>query len=323
MSTSGSVNFSQSKNQLILDAFQLIGIYGIGRTVSAEDMTFASNILNKMVKAWGTKGLHLWCKSEGVLFLTPYSEKYSLGSSSSDAYAATESDVIITKLNGSAIASTTALTVDNTTGMATSDKIGIVTSDKTIHWTTIATIPTSTTLTITLGLDSAADDNTLVYTFTSRINKPLRMLDCRRRTGYNSNSSTIVDIPMSIVSHSMYFNNSVKTSNGEPVQAYYDPELTNGNFYLWPRPTDGNTRVHFTYERIIEDLDDTSDDFDFPSEWLEALTYQLAVRLARPFGVASALTDMLPLASTMLEDLLSWDNEVTTISMEPDTGYEE
>ncbi len=319
MSTSGSVNFSQSKNQLILDAFQLIGIYGIGRTVSAEDMTFASNILNKMVKAWGTKGLHLWCKSEGVLFLTPYSEKYS----SSDAYAATESDVIITKLNGSAIASTTALTVDNTTGMATSDKIGIVTSDKTIHWTTIATIPTSTTLTITLGLDSAADDNTLVYTFTSRINKPLRMLDCRRRTGYNSNSSTIVDIPMSIVSHSMYFNNSVKTSNGEPVQAYYDPELTNGNFYLWPRPTDGNTRVHFTYERIIEDLDDTSDDFDFPSEWLEALTYQLAVRLARPFGVASALTDMLPLASTMLEDLLSWDNEVTTISMEPDTGYEE
>ncbi len=49
MATSGSKNFSQTRAELIQDAFQILGVYGIGRTVSAEYNALASNILNKMV----------------------------------------------------------------------------------------------------------------------------------------------------------------------------------------------------------------------------------------------------------------------------------
>lgn len=319
MATSGSTNFSQTRNEVILDAFQILGVYGIGRTVSSEDMTFASSMLNKMVKSWITQGLHLWSKEEAVLFTDYNTGEYTLGNASTHAKATNVSDQIITQLNGAHAASATTLTVDSTTNMAVSDFIGVVTSDNTIHWTTIATIPSSTSLTISSGLDSAASDDGLVYTFTSRINKPMRVLACRRRSGYDTTQNEVV---LSPVSHEDYFNLPVKTSNGEPVQYYYNPDLTNGILYLWPRPNNGNTRIHFTYERLIEDLDSTSDDFDFPAEWLEPLTYQLAVRLARPFGKPSAIQDLLPLASQMLENLKSWDNEIVSIEMIPDLGCE-
>lgn len=319
MATSGSVSFTQTRNELVFDALQLIGVYGIGRTVSSEDMIFSSNMLNKMVKAWGTKGLHLFSKEEAVLYITPNVGEYTLGGS---AKAANVSDTVETKLDGQFLSGSTALTVLSTTGMAVSDKIGVVLEDLSIHWTTIATIPTSTTLTISVGLTGDALEDALVYTYTNTINKPLRVIDARRRTGFdNGATSDVIDISLSQVRHEEYFSMPNKTSGGVCVEYHYLPKLTTGSLYLWSRPTDGRERIMFTYERIIEDLNSASDDFDFPSEWLEALTYQLAVRLARPFGKASALQDLLPIASTMLDDLLAWDNEIGTMDMTPDMGW--
>lgn len=322
MATSGSVDFSQTRNEVILDAFQILGVYGIGRTVSAEDLTFASNMLNKMVKAWEAKGLHLFTKEEGVLYIVPGQAKYTLGPDSTDAYATKLEDQVITKLSAAAASGATSLTVADTTGMTVGDNIGVVTQDKTIHWTTIATIPDSTSLTITVGLDDDANNGALVYTFTNRVNKPLRVLDCRRRTGLAGDNNQF-DLPLTEIAYQDYFELPVKTTSSIPNQFHYNPKNLRGDLYLWPGPSDGSERIMFTYERKIQDLDSTSDDFDFPSEWLEALTYQLAVRLARPFGKASAIQDILPLASQMLEDLLNWDAEVSEISLVADMRWEE
>ena len=324
MATSGSQNFEQTRNQIILDAYQLIGLYGIGRTVSAEDNSFASNMLNKMVKAWTAKGLHLWEKQEGVLFITPNVAEYTLGNASGDAHATTVADLVLTQLNGAHAASATSITVDDTTGMTASDNIGIVTTDKTIHWTTIVSVDTSTTLTITAGLDTAASDDGIVYTYTNKIYKPLRVLDARRRTGIDSGStSTEFDLPLTEISYEEYFELPNKTINSIPNQFHYNPRLTSGKLYLFPRPSDGAERIQFSYERMIEDLDNSSDNFDFPQEWQEVLTYQLAVRLGPAFGKGTkVINEILPVASLMLEDLLNWDAEVSNISLMPDMGYD-
>ncbi len=165
MATSGSVNFTQTRNEIIQDAFQLIGVYGVGRTVSAEDMSFASNMLNKMVKAWQAKGLHLWTKEEGVLFPADNVGTYTLGNAANAAKITNWSDAVITELNGDHAISATSLTVDDTTGMAASDNIGIVLDDDAITWTTIVSVDSSTALTITDGLDSAASDNNTIYIY--------------------------------------------------------------------------------------------------------------------------------------------------------------
>lgn len=313
MATSGSTNFEQSRNQVILDAFQLLGVYGIGRTVSAEDLSFAVSMLNKMIKAWGAKGLHLWAKEEGVVYVQPDQASYLLGST---AKATLLSDEVVTQLNGAQAASATSLTVDSTSGMTVADIIGVVTTDKTIHWTTIATIPTSTTLTLTTGLDSAASDDALVYTYTTALNKPLRILSARRRTGLTTSQ---VDLPVVETAYESYFDLPNKNSASSPNQFHYSPKVASGNLYLYPAPSDGSERICITFERIIEDLDSTSDTFDFPPEWLEALTYQLAVRLGPPFGKDQrTMGSILPLASSMLEDLLNWDAEISEVEMVPD-----
>ena len=322
MATSGSQNFSQNRDAIINDAYQLLGVYGIGRTISSEDVTVASNALNRMVKAWATKGLHLWAKEEGVLFITPNTASYTLGNASGDAHATKLDDLVLTQLNGALAASATSVTVDDTTGMTASDNIGIVLADKTIHWTTIVSVDSSTTLTLTTGVPGAANDDALVYTYTDKIYKPLRILDARRRTGVDSGAtSTEFDLPLTEVSYQDYFELPTKAVNSIPNQFHYNPKLTSGKIYLYPRPSDGAERIHFSYERVLEDLDSASDDFDFPAEWLEPIVWQLAVRLGPMCGRTQKAQQLLPIAGQMLDNLLDWDAEVSEWSIMPDLDY--
>ena len=318
MATSGNDNFNQTRNEIIYDALSLIGVYGIGRTVSSEDMSFCNNMLNKMIKAWQAKGLHLWAKEEGMLFIADNTASYTLSNASTSARATLRTDAVMTQLNGDAASGATSLTVDSTANMATSDIIGIVQTDDVVHWTTISTIPSSTTLTIASGLAGAAADNNNVYTFTTRINKPLRILSMRRVKGIDSGStSTQSAIPMLALSHEEYFDLPNKTMNSDnPTHFYYNPDLTSGLLYLWPRPADPNVYFEFTYERTLEDFDASTDNADLPTEWLEVLTYQLAVRIAPAFGKdEKSMALLIPMASSMLEDILNWDSEVTSIKL--------
>ena len=317
MATSGSANFNQTRNEIINDAFQLAGIYGVGRTISGEDMIFAHNLLNKMVKTWQAQGLHLWTKEEGVLFIADTTASYTLSSDSSSARVTLKSDEVTTQLNGAAASGATSLTVDTTTSMATSDNIGIVLDDDTIHWTTISTIPTSTTLTIATGLASAAADNNNVYTFTSRINKPMRILSARRLEGVGTNESSIA---LHKLSHEEYFDIPNKNNNGIPNSWYYNPDISTGTFYLWPRPNDPQYRIDFTFERSIEDFDASTDNADFPAEWLEVITYQLASRLCTPFGQSAKFQELVSIAGDLIENVRSFDNEVGSLFVSPESS---
>ena len=129
MATSGSVDYNQTRNEIIQDALALIGVYGAGRTVSSEDMSFANNILNKMVKAWQAKGIHLWAKEEGTLFVADNTGEYTLGPNAGNARATTADDAVITELSAAEAAAQTILSVKDSTGMAASDIVGIVLDD--------------------------------------------------------------------------------------------------------------------------------------------------------------------------------------------------
>lgn len=325
MATSGSTNFSQTRDQIIYDAYQHLGVYGIGRTISPDDMALAVRTLNSMIKAWSTQGLHLWCKSEGVLYLGQYQAKYSLGNMASNAYATNVDDEIITQLSADLVANATAVTVENTSGMVVGDYIGIVLTNKDIYWTTIAAIPSSTTLTLAVGISAAAANNSIVYTFTNRLYKPLRVLSARSVAGIDSGStSTKNEVLMNMVGYERYFDMPVKTtSGGRPINCHYNPRLTSGNMYIWPRPNDCSCRIEFTYERVLEDLDSASDDFDLPSEWTLPILFNLATLLGPAFGKdQKVITTIGPMASSMLEALKSWDNEIDAVSLVPDLGYD-
>jgi hypothetical protein len=317
MATSGSVDFNQTRNEIIQDALALLGVYGVGRTISSEDMNFSSNMLNKMIKTYQGAGLHLWAKEEAYLFIADNTAEYTLSSDATSARMSLRSDTVITELNGAHAASATTLVVDSTTGMTAADIIGIVNDDDAVTWTTIVSVDSSTGLTITAGLDGACADNRNVYTFTSRVNKPLRILGMRRVTSGPGSPSSI---PMMALSHEEYFDLPNKETNGNPTHFYYNPDLTTGNLYLWARPDDPEMYFEVTFERMLEDFDASTNTPDFPSEWLECLTYQLAVRLAPAFGKINMLQVLAPIAQDLYTQASGFDQEITSVSMQIDTG---
>lgn len=320
MATSGSVDFNQTRNEIIQDALELIGAYGgEGDTISSADYNNAARQLNRMIKHWQAKGAHIWTTEEAVLFVADNTGTYTLSGDSSSARACNWDDAVITELSTAGSASDTSLTVDSTTGMAANDIIGIVLDDDSVDWTTISSVDSSTTLTIASGLSSAAAINNNIYTFTTRINKPLRIHSLRRRSGVTNGNTSAYEVPLQELSHSDFFELPNQDFNGLSSSWYYNPDLTDGKLYLWPRPNDPEVYFRFTYTRQLEDFDAAGNNPDFPSEWLDALVYQLAVRLAPRYGKEDKLPAIQPIAQSLLRDALKWDSETAYIKLIPDT----
>lgn len=79
MSTSGSVDFLITRNDIIKMALQTIGAIAEGETPSADAYTDASNFLNILAKNWQSDGLQLWLVKTGTMSLTSGDGDYTMG----------------------------------------------------------------------------------------------------------------------------------------------------------------------------------------------------------------------------------------------------
>lgn len=313
MATSGSSDFNQTRTEIIQDALALIGVYGVGRTVSSEDMEYCANAFNRMVKSWQAKGLHLWSKEEAYLFPDADTSSFVLSSASTSARTVARHSLNETTISADEAASQTTISVTSSTSMTAADIIGIELDTGSVHWSTVGSVPDGTSVVIDDALPSAAASGNQVFSFTNRIEKPLRILSVRRIRDLKaaSTASGTTEIPMLTLSSQEYFDLPSKNISGLPTHYYYNPDLTDGRLYLWPMPENNNIYFGITYERPLEDMDAAGNNPDFPAEWLDALTYQLAYRLAPAFGKDKNMVQ--PEASELLRDLLDWDTEVESV----------
>ena len=60
MATSGSTDYSQTRDDIIKRALRLIGVLAQGETPTADQVTEAAAALNGLVKAWQADGMPLW-----------------------------------------------------------------------------------------------------------------------------------------------------------------------------------------------------------------------------------------------------------------------
>lgn len=126
--------------------------------------------------------------------------------------------------------------------------------------------------TYTLGRSGSPDVTT---------DRPLRIIEADRVDG-DGNS-----VSMTRLSLNEYEELPNKTSEGLPTQYFFEPTLDNSTIKFWVTP-DTIAAADYTVELVVqsplEDMDATDDNFDFPQEWLEALSYNLAYRLAPRYG---------------------------------------
>lgn len=296
MSTSGSTNFNQTRNEIVTDALTGLGVLRPGGTATTNDINYCSNWLNKIVKSWEGQGIHMWKEAEGTLFLLTNVNTYTIAGTGNVAGI----DVVETTLT--AAASTTSLTVTSTTGMTAADQIGIELDDGTRQWTTIVSVDSSTGLTITASVSSAASSGNTIFTYTTAVSKPMHISSARFR---NTDGT---DRMVFLKGRDEFMQIPNKTTTGKINQAFYTPGLTSGTIYVWPTPDAVSDRLKFSYVKLIEDFDAAGDNPDFPTEWLLTLTKSLMYCIARTYGKTNQ--DIMQLkqeADQSLIEMQLWD----------------
>lgn len=311
MATSGSTIFTLTTSEIIDKAMGKIGVKIPEQPLESSEFQDGLDALNMMIKAWAAKGLHLWAKTEGVLFLDVGKSEYLLGLNGDEATSI--DDFISTTSTSDNITNDVVIAVIDTTGMLANDKVGIELYDNTRHWTTIASVDSSTQITITTGLLSNSKSGSSIFTFTNLIERPNRILSFRRKTFNQDN-----EIPVISWSRQEYFNQINKASKGTVVNAYYSPQVFNGRVYVWQTANSVNDLLRFTFERQLEDVLIGDDNVDFPAEWLEAIVYNLAVRLVDDYDTPLAKADRITQkAVEFLDDVMDWDEETTSLLLSP------
>ena len=311
MATSGSNDFSVSRDNLLTDALIECGALGPEDTASSSQTTHAARRLNTLVKALGADGPALWARKTGYIMPQTGVNNIDLGPSGDHATLS----YVQTTLSSDAASGASTIVVTAVTGIATTYYIGVELNDSTMQWTTVNGAPSGTTVTLTAVLTGAASSGNYVYCYQTKIQRPLRIIDA-----YVHNEVDDSDIPLDVATKNEYDMQGDKTATGTPNMIVYDPQLTDGTAYIHPRFENGRKSITIIFQRPFEDFDASSDTPDFPQEWYDALVLQLAVRLMGPYGLPTQ--DRIELRSRAKEALdLAQSNEPEEGSMyiQPDS----
>lgn len=280
MATSGVYTFTQNRNQIIKRALRQLNVIDAGKSPSAAIVADAADALNAMVKAWQASGIHIWSVEEATLFVQPGQADYDLGLTATDHAT---SSYVATTLSAAEASGQTVLSITSASGMASGDNIGIVLDGGTIHWSTISGSP-GATATIAGALTGNAASGNAVYAYTSKIVRPLRIPAARRYT-FSDGQEIDLGKPLARLDYRAMPN---KTTRGAVNQFYYDPRggaTVLGRMSLWTAPANVLDAIKFTYHRPLQDFSASTDTPDLPQEWVNALTFNLAVDLATEFSV--------------------------------------
>lgn len=314
MATSGSSNFTQNRDDIIKDALILLGVAYEDEDINNGTKAFAARMLNKMVKAWNGQGLHIWAYQEGAIILDKDTVKYTLDTTT-DTNVCKAGGLIKAEIGAAEAAAQTTLTVDSSAGMAASDVIFIELDDGTFDETTISSVTDSTTIVVASGLTSAAASGNHIYVYTTAddaVTKVKQVTNVRRRDA-DGNDTELVRL-----SRDDYYRIVDKDQESVPTSYFVEKGRDQTVIYVWPEPNSRKDYLFFTYLRSIEDFDAATDDADFPQEWLEALTYNLAIRLAPAFGKDQKLASLAPMAQESLSLAAAWDDEEADVEIVPE-----
>jgi len=149
--------------------------------------------------------------------------------------------------------------------------------------------------------------------------RPLRILEINRKDTSGNEAE------MNLVSLEEWSRlpNKTTTTVGTPVSCYFDPTTSSSTLKVWPMP-DATAAAAYTldiwFHSPIEDMDASTDNFDCPPEWLEAIKYGLAIRLADEYSIPDQMYYRIRRrADDSLELAKSFDVEDTSFYFQPDS----
>lgn len=137
-----------------------------------------------------------------------------------------------------------------------------------------------------------------------------------------SNPSTTFRIPMNITTQANFNLLNAPTTQGTPINLWYQPGNQTGTINIWPQPdaySTTNKQIWFVYQRPFDQFNTSTDTPDFPQVWIEPLIYSLAHRLAPEYGLPLSERDKLnEEANALITNALSFGTEEGSLFIQPD-----
>jgi hypothetical protein len=127
---------TETAQGIVNGALRLLGEQDANQPTDATAMQDGLEALNQLVKSWQAQGLHLWTKTEGVLFLDVGKTSYELGPTGDEAGNA--EDFVSTSMSVAAIATDRTLSLASTAGIdGASDILPSDPATSTQGWTAV------------------------------------------------------------------------------------------------------------------------------------------------------------------------------------------
>lgn len=271
MSVSNNFNFSLTRNDIIYEAYRLASIIDAEETLTDTEIENASQSLNVILKSLMARGLRLW-SYENVILIPSIGKSEYIISETGDRVCL-KSDFIQTTLSVAINSSDTSFTVSSSAGIAVSDTIGVLNSSNVFVWRTITNV-VGNVITVSSAFTNSFSIGAKVYSYTSRITKPLSISDATVQ--YDTNS----EILMSKMSQNEYQALSYKAMAGNPTQYFYQPKIDEGRLFLYPQSENESQYINLVIEKPFDDMDNATDTIPSPNEYYDIIIYTLAERLA-------------------------------------------
>lgn len=268
---------------IIRAAFQDVGVLDPIDPLPAEWAQDGLRRLNAMVSGWKTQPLASVLSIDRAIFnLQADKQTYFIGTGAELNYPRPQ-DITTAALflNGlSSLQTITSLTrvgflataACASHGFAVNDQVYVYASTADPAWNgvqVVTSVPTPNSFTYTVIGDpvTPASGTVTVQAFTSL--------------------TSGTEIPISILTQSSYESIRLKgMPNSQFTQLFYNPTYPYGTIFLWPAPNVATNQLILYVNSLFQGFANLTRDYTFAdvSGYEEALEYQLAVRLATPYG---------------------------------------
>jgi hypothetical protein len=333
MATSGTVTYRITGDALLTSAIRLVASSDPENAtpVTSNQLTYAREAANMILKAWQANGLQLWERRYGVIFPQPDQGVFVLGSpgpAGDHACLSTPLGVggfVQTTLDDAAVSGATSIEVaslvsESTTAVSAititdTYNIGIELDDGTVQWTTVSGAPSGSVVTLAASLTDDAAEGNNVFCYQTKLVRPLRILDAfvRQITGGN-------DSPVKLMAREHYNRFGYKDATGVVTQVYYDQQSNVGHLYVYPKFEDASRLLFIEFQSPIQDLTGASDDYDMPQEWFNALKFNLALAIAPEYEVSDSKFKQIQFLAAQATTLVDgWDQETSSLMLQPES----
>lgn len=301
--------YTKTFGDICRDALRDAGIVAAQLPISNTHFQLAQSKGNDVLAAWQGLNIHLWAETEALLPLNPGQSEYTLGVGGDHCFT----DYTYTTATA-AVAAAAVVIPCATTGMSATNFIGIALEDGTRHWTTIVSVSVGVSVTITAALPSAAASGAGIYVYSTKIDRPVRVLNGRGATTHTGDEKDLIK-----ETRESYFKIVNKLDRSSSINSwYYSPQLNTGKLYVWQTPENCNQILRFTFVKPQYVNQDQTETVLIPAEWLLAFKWAVAYELGVTYGIdPNRLISIAQKAESSLSLALSNDEEYDSFNFHP------